>query len=162
MNAHLDAIRDPATSDADLAHHLAALGGGPAAEPPSFWNDIAGDARYRPHHRALAIVELFQRHLPPGAPLAVLAGARWLDLSSLAVIDAVAGKLPVPYDLADTILVARVSADLASEIMALYLRIAGRWTRGELAAALSSPSPTQTVRAWAILDGGGAILARAV
>lgn len=113
------------------------------------------------HLDASAVVQLFRSQLAPGATLAALAGAPWLDRSSIATIDAVTGKLPVPYDPADTVVVLRVVGALAAEISAIYLRISGRWSRDQIAAGLDAAIVGQIVRAYAILDADHAILASA-
>src|SRR5690349_17031170 len=118
MTPQLEAMRDPGASDHDLARGASALG--PVIEPASWWNDVAGDTRYRAHHRALAIVLLFQRHLAPGASLAALGAARWLDRPSITTVDAVAGKLPFAFVPDDTVVVIGVVAELATEISAIY------------------------------------------
>jgi hypothetical protein len=87
----LDAIRDPGLSDDELARHIGALG--PITEPAAWWNDLAGDASYRPRHRAHAIVQLFRRHLSPGSAIDVLADATWLDRWTIATADALAVSL---------------------------------------------------------------------
>lgn len=155
----LDAIRDPQLSDDELARHVAALG--PVTEPAMWWNDLAGDAGYRPRHRAHAIVQLARRHLAPGATLDVLGDASWLDRASVATIDAIAGKLPFAYDSQDTVAVLGVVPELSAEVMAIYLRLAGRWTRAEIEAALARSGPAPVVRGYAILDGDGRVWASA-
>ena len=125
------------------------------------WNDLAGDAGYRPRHRAHAIVQLARRHLVQGATLDVLADARWLDRSSVATIDAVAGKLPFAYDPQDTVAVLRVIPELSAEVTAIYLWLAGRRTRDEIVAALARSGPAPVVRGYAIFDGDGRVWASA-
>jgi len=155
----LDAICDPQLSDDELVRQVAALG--PVVEPAARWNDIAGDARYRPGHRAQAIVQLFRRHVLPGTAIDGLVDATWLDRSSLATVDGVAGKLPLAYDPRDTVAVLGVVPELVAEISAIYLRLAGRLTRDQILAGLARSAPVPIAHGYAIIGGDGATCASA-
>jgi hypothetical protein len=88
--------------------------------------------------RARAIERLIRRYAPPGcrtlgAIAAILDSAAWLSEGDVAIVDALAGKVPVSWGTDESVAVIR----LARGQGALYVTLAGRFDAGEVCAALT-------------------------
>jgi len=70
-----------------------------ADAPGTLWTQVANDGSYRPFHRAVAVHELFKRHVVPPMTLRQLAslldGGRWLVSAVIERIESMGGEIPV-------------------------------------------------------------------
>jgi hypothetical protein len=98
-------------------------------EPPSFWSDIANDAEYSSDHQRICIFQLFSRHVHAGMTLlqlaAVLNKPRWLKRENIMKITSLYGKVPVLFNLEDSIFAIRPGLP-PENYSAIYLRIRGK------------------------------------
>jgi hypothetical protein len=133
---------------------------GAVTERRSFWSAIANDPSRPASHRALALEQLFRRHVHPDTTLSALAemldGAGWLDDGDVTVVTALGGKVPVTWSLDDTVF----AIALPGSRGAVYLAVTGRFGAEELAAALRGASRDERVRSAVIRDVGIAGAAR--
>ena len=152
----LSTIGDPGTGEPELAAAIEKLP--PGAEPASFWLDIASDSRYGVNHRRRAVVELFRRHVPPGTTLGelggLLAGAEWLRDEDIAVVGAVAGKIPVSWTFDDTVFVLILLPDDDADSTAVYLRVGGKVSPDDFIAVIRGRGGAEDAAAAPILEVG--------
>jgi hypothetical protein len=125
----LRAISREDISEVELRRALAALGA--VTEPPQFWSRMANAPDYPIFHRRLCVFQLFRRHVHPGMKLSELASLldrpTWLRDEDVQMVSVLAGKLPVQWTLADTVIVLAVFPEAPQEEAgAIYLRLAGK------------------------------------
>jgi hypothetical protein len=86
--------------------------------PATVWTDVANDPSYRPFHRALAVYELFNRHLARPATLEhvafLLAGGRWLLDAAIDKVELMGGEVPVQVPIGGAAFVIRLAKDAAA------------------------------------------------
>jgi hypothetical protein len=133
----LDVIASRETSPDRLAEAVRALG--PAGEPHGFWSAIANDSSYPPAHRRTAVLQLFLRHVRPGATLAavggLLGGAAWLEDGDVLLVEDIGGALPVEPREGRTIARIAVLAKQGSACF-VFLAVAGEVEAADVAFAL--------------------------
>ena len=101
------------------------------------------------------LAELLRRYLASGAAIDALDQATWLDPATLAAVDALAGKLPFPYDAEETVVVARVRTVPSCTA---YVRISGRVA---LDALRAGTAPGARLLGFALVADDGSIVERA-
>ena len=153
----LAAIADKNIAEGDLRRAIGQLSR--MNEPPSFWNDIATNTGYSRVHRICCILELFRRHVSVGMRLdsfaQLLGDPKWLRDEDVEVVIALNGEIPVTWNFEDTIIVLRLLPESASDSdFAIYLRISGKVSRGDLISVLHRKDVIQEIKAATILEVG--------
>jgi hypothetical protein len=150
-------ISNPGASEAELTDALGRLG--PVTEPPGFWTRLAGSDEHSPGQRRHYVFQLLRRHLAPGMRLSALArlldDPPWLNRGDIAVIEDLAGAIPVRMTDEDTVFRLRVApGGDAPDIWAIYLRVAGKVTSDQLYALLRGGAADETTAQAEILEIG--------
>jgi hypothetical protein len=119
-------ILEKSISESDLKAAISKLED--VTEPASFWTGIANDPSYSAAHRAIAICQLFKRHVKKALPIVDLArlldGPDWIDSATVTAVDHLKGELPVEWNLGETVLAIRLFPRDCSSV--LYLRLSQR------------------------------------
>jgi hypothetical protein len=125
VNARL--VKDPDSDDDTLLRAISRMTTEEA--PVALWTGVANDPSYRPFQRALAIRELFRRHVSRSMTLeqiaSILGGAEWLPDAAVERIDSIAGEVPVRVPADGAAFVVRLAEDPArtSLKMGFYLAL---------------------------------------
>jgi hypothetical protein len=103
-------ISDPSVTKQALEAAINQLSG--TSEPPSFWSSIANDPQYSDDHRRIAVFQLFKRHVRPGRTISEVAATlnkpTWLKEENLAIVERIHGKIPVKWDLVNSVFSIRI------------------------------------------------------
>jgi hypothetical protein len=121
----LERISDRTISESDLRFEIKKLGN--VTEPPSFWLNITSDQTYSPAHRAVAICQLFKRHVMGPITVADLAkllnAPDWLNSSNVTTVKHLKGEIPVEWNLGETVFAIRLFPGQVESAPVLYLRL---------------------------------------
>jgi hypothetical protein len=97
VNVDSSTFLDPTSDDDAILRAVARMTGDRV--PAGLWAHVANDPAYRPFHRAVAVYELFQRHVATPATLEQIArlldGGGWLRNAALEKIESMGGEAPV-------------------------------------------------------------------
>jgi hypothetical protein len=153
----LDLIANKNIDDGQLMSAIRALGR--TTEPPYFWTNIANNKEYRLAHRRHAIFQLFSRHVRPKKKLSdvalVLKEPNWLEDRDLAIIEDLAGHIPVQLTSHNTVFVIYVLPELRpSDRFMVFLSVSGNIERNEFLRLLRGEEVDQTTKdSWVIEIG---------
>jgi hypothetical protein len=127
----LSLISDPATNTHELIELLKKTE--KISAPSIFWSGIANNDSFSNEYRRIVIFELFVRHVKNRISLNALAEIVnkpvWLRPENISEVKEIAGKIPVTFDINDTILVIEVLPEISNpehSSWAIYLRIDGK------------------------------------
>jgi hypothetical protein len=97
MDATEKIFLDPRSDDAAVLRAVSRITSGHSSA--TLWTQVANDPKYRPFHRAVAVYELFKRHVAKPMALKQLArlldGAPWLLEAAIEKIEVMGGEIPV-------------------------------------------------------------------
>ena len=137
----LERISDRTIPEKDLRSEIAKLED--VTEPASFWVDIANDRAYSADHRALAVCQLFDRHLREPISLASLArlldGPDWIAPRTVSVVAHLRGELPVEWNLGETVLAILLFPGKVEGPPTLYLRLSRPLEPKEFVRIITAP-----------------------
>lgn len=148
-DANAQLVKDPGSDDGAL---LGAVSRMTTEETPvALWTSVANDPSRRPFQRAVAIRELFRRHVSGSMALrqiaALLGGAEWLSDAGVERVDSIAGEIPVRVPEGGSAFVVRLADDPArtSSKMGFYLALDERVEPSTLREALRSRAAGEPV-----------------
>ena len=103
---------------------------GPVEESPNFWSKIANSKRYSKTHRRLCIFILFKRHVRSGQTVGSLAkitmGNSWLKKCAIHIVTTLAGKIPVNFDLSDSVFLFDILPNHMTYKFQVYIKVSGK------------------------------------
>jgi len=125
INSQIIANRNVSKEDLRLA--IGAMGAW--SNHPSFWSSIANSKDYTAEHRRLSVFQLFKRHVRAGQRLfdlaEILDRPTWLQEENITLIESFHGKVPVVWDLVNSIFAIRLGLP-AENNSAVYLKLTGK------------------------------------
>jgi hypothetical protein len=124
-------------------------------ELPRILSTAANDPERPATDRVVAVTQLVRNHVLPGRTTigdlaALLEGADWLRDDDVALVTALAGKVPIAWSPDDT----AVAILLPGRRDALYLAVAGRFSARQVIGALRGTPRSRRVLATIIRDIG--------
>jgi hypothetical protein len=124
----------------------------------TLWTEVANDPSYRPFHRAVAVHELFKRHVGKPVPLKqialLLAGGCWLVDAAVEKIESMGGEIPLRIPVGGAAFVVRLPEDsaAANPKFAIYLALGRALDPNVLRDALMSMATDPSVGETRIMD----------
>ncbi len=129
MHTDSSTFLDPRSDDAAVLRAISRMTAG--SVPVSLWTQVANDPSYRPFHRAVAVRELFKRHVVTPMTLEqtarLLAGGLWLLDAEIEKIELMGGEIPVRVPIGGTAFIIRLPSDptAAHPDLGMYLALDG-------------------------------------
>ena len=161
LSKWMDTIKNPNSMQADWDKAVDGLSKPP--EPAKFWTDIANDPRYAVDRRRMAVLKLFERHIPPRTKLGslgdLLAGAKWLEERDVDTYEGPSGLTGLgSHDPAVYSLVVLAKRDQKDFSWRIYLRTSKKIEPGDLSKALHGQKISPSLGEVKVLEyafGGG-------
>ena len=132
----LSVIADPTTDLETVVTSVKKLGD--VDESPAFWTRIANDNSFSAQHRRIFIFQLFLRHVKNEITLRqfskILDKPSWLKIENISVVRELAGKIPITFDMKNTILAIAIFPEISSSRFShwtIYLKIEGKITSND-------------------------------
>jgi hypothetical protein len=148
-------IADPDAAIEDVRSAAARLRA--SASSAEMWLGVAGDDRYGPEHRALAVSVFFHRHVPEGTTLGELATVLdrpgWLGVDDVDVVSVAGGKLPLHHSPDETVVVLRPSLG-GRNIGGVYLAVRAHLDRPSVQVVICENAGDPEARRAPIMDKG--------
>jgi len=127
MDTNEKTFSDPRSDDDAVLRAVSQIPSG--VTDASLWTRVANDPSYRPFHRAVAVYELFRRHIATPVTLQrtalLLAGGAWLPDAAIEKIESMAGETPVRIPAGGAAFIVRLPGHTAAAHpeIAIYLAL---------------------------------------
>jgi hypothetical protein len=156
VDSNVRIFGDPKSSRDAVLHAISQIT--PDVADADLWVRVANDPSYQPFHRAVAVYELFQRHVRKSMTLqqmaSLFAGCQWLQDAFVERIELMGGEVPVQIPDGGEGIVIRLSKHSAATDpkVGVYLALDRRLEPNTLRDALMSRATAPSILETRIMD----------